>query len=502
MSTVDTGPAVETRQVVLDEIRAGDKFVLVTHENPDGDALGSLVGMQRLLVTLGKDSVMFMAADEFPLPYEYRFFDFEGLQSHPPDDLDERTIIFLDCGNIDRNPVGAFKGEDAHILNIDHHHDNTRFGTVNHVVEDASCTAEIVWDLLNELRVEPTLEIAEALYVGLVTDTGRFMYENTGPRAHVMAAHLIDAGIDVHEIYRRLYEGMPYSKLELLGRALAHVRRFDDGRLTVTRLTRDDFRLAGAEESYSEGIIDQLRSVEGTKVAALARESSTARAGARRSRCAPPTGRSTSRSSRERAAAAGTARPPASRPSCPTRSSSPSCASRSPPSCSVPWTASSSSTSPPARPRTTSRSPSRRGLGVRKAGHAGTLDPFATGLLLVLVGRARRAQRFLMALPKCYETVARSARRRPPATPRARSRRPARCRPRTSSCPPADCASARRPTARSGGRGRRAYERARAGEDVDVPEREVTVHRFEQLWREGDRAAFSSSARSGRTCAR
>jgi bifunctional oligoribonuclease and PAP phosphatase NrnA len=272
VSTVDASHGVNTRQLVLDEIRAADKFVLVTHENPDGDALGSLVGMQRLLVALDKASVMFMAADEFPLPYEYRFFDFEGLQSHPPDDLDERTIIFLDCGNIDRNPVGAFKGDDAHILNIDHHHDNTRFGTVNHVVEDASCTAEIVWDLLNELRVEPTLEIAEALYVGLVTDTGRFMYENTGPRAHVMAAHLIDTGVDVHEIYRRLYEGMPYSKLELLGRALARVQRFDDGRLTVTRLTRDDFRLAGAEESYSEGIIDQLRSVEGTKVAALARE--------------------------------------------------------------------------------------------------------------------------------------------------------------------------------------------------------------------------------------
>jgi phosphoesterase RecJ-like protein len=275
VSTLHTGPAhpaVETRQAVIDEIRSADKFVLVTHENPDGDALGSLVGMQRLLVALDKDSVMFMAADEFPLPYEYRFFDFEGLQSHPPEDVDERTIIFLDCGNIDRNPVSAFKGDDAHILNIDHHHDNTRFGTVNHVVEDASCTAELVWDLLNELRVEPTLEIAEALYVGLVTDTGRFMYENTGPRAHMMAAHLIDVGVDVHEIYRRLYEGMPYSKLELLGRALAHVQRFDDGRLTVTQLTRDDFRLAGAEESYSEGIIDQLRSVEGTKVAALARE--------------------------------------------------------------------------------------------------------------------------------------------------------------------------------------------------------------------------------------
>jgi phosphoesterase RecJ-like protein len=125
---------------------------------------------------------------------------------------------------------------------------------------------------MHALQVEPTIEIAEALYVGLVTDTGKFMYENTGVRAHLMAAELIDAGVDVHGIYRRLYEGMPYAKLELLARALAHVERFDGGRLAYTRLTRDDFRLSGAEDSYSEGIIDHLRSVEGTKVAALARE--------------------------------------------------------------------------------------------------------------------------------------------------------------------------------------------------------------------------------------
>ena len=80
--------------------------------------------------------------------------------------------MFLDCGNIDRNPADALKRDGAHILNIDHHHDNTRFGTVNHVVPDASCTAEIVWDLMHGLGVEPTPPIAEALYVGLVTDTG------------------------------------------------------------------------------------------------------------------------------------------------------------------------------------------------------------------------------------------------------------------------------------------------------------------------------------------
>jgi phosphoesterase RecJ-like protein len=272
VSAIESGSALATRDQVIEELRAAERFVLVTHEHPDGDALGSLVAMHRVLRTLGKDSVMLMSADEFPLPYEYRFFDLDGLQSVPPPDVEERTVIFLDCGNIDRNEADVVKREGMHILNLDHHHDNTRFGTVNHVVEDASCTAEIVWDLMRALEVEPTTETAEALYVGLVTDTGKFMYENTGVRAHIMAAELVEAGVDVHGIYRRLYEDMPYAKLELLGRALTHLQRYDDGTLTYSRLSRDDFRMAGAEESYSEGIIDHLRSVEGTKVAALARE--------------------------------------------------------------------------------------------------------------------------------------------------------------------------------------------------------------------------------------
>lgn len=261
-----------TRSQVLEEIRGAEKFLLVTHENPDGDALGSLVAMHEILVELGKDSIMFMDADEFPLPYEYRFFSLDGLQSVAPADIDERTIVFLDCGNIDRNPADALKFDGAHILNVDHHHDNTHFGTVNHVVPEASCTAEIVWDLMRGLGVQPTVSIAEALYVGLVTDTGKFMYENTGTRAHVMAAELIDAGVDVHDIYRRIYEGIPYGKLALLARGLGRVERYDGGSLTLTRLTVEDYRESGAEENYSEGFVDHLRSVEGTAVAALVRD--------------------------------------------------------------------------------------------------------------------------------------------------------------------------------------------------------------------------------------
>jgi bifunctional oligoribonuclease and PAP phosphatase NrnA len=260
-----------SRDQVLDALRGAERFLLVTHENPDGDALGSLVAMQGILRALGKDSRMFIAPDEFPLPYEYRFFDLDGLVTEVPADLHERLVVFLDCGNIDRNPAVLGNG-DLRIVNVDHHHDNTRFGAIDHVVAEASCTAEIVWDLMRGLGVRPSPEMAEALYVGLVTDTGRFMYENTGTRAHVMAAELIAAGVDVHALYRRLYEGVPFAKLQLLSRALGNVQRHDGGRLTMSRLTRADFLDSGAEESYSEGIIDHLRAVEGTKVAALVRE--------------------------------------------------------------------------------------------------------------------------------------------------------------------------------------------------------------------------------------
>jgi phosphoesterase RecJ-like protein len=267
----DNGASAD-RERVLEELRSAQRMIVVAHEHPDGDALGSLIGMQGALTALGKDCLMFIDSSELPLPQEYSFLSLSGLVSSPPNDLDERTVVFLDCGNLERNPAEALQRPGMHILNIDHHHDNTHFGTVNLVVPDASCTAEIVWDLMQGLGVAPTQEIAEALYVGLITDTGRFMYENTGPRAHRMAADLIEAGVDVHEIYRRVYEGVPYGKLALLARGLAKVERYDSGRLTVTELDAADFAESGAEESYSEGVIDHLRAVQGTAVAALVRD--------------------------------------------------------------------------------------------------------------------------------------------------------------------------------------------------------------------------------------
>ena len=269
-----TSVALHTREQVLREIRRGERFAVVTHENLDGDALGSLVAMHAVLRALGKDAVVVIAPEEFPLPPEYRFFALEGLCTEPPDDLQRRTAIFLDCGNLDRNPLAELRDAEP-LLNIDHHHDNTGFGTINLVEPHASCTAEIVWDLMGGLGVEPDPQVAEALYMGLITDTGRFMYENTTPRSHRMAAALLEAGVDVPAVYKRLYEDLPAGKLTLLGLALGHLQRYDDGELTIATLSAADFRSAEAEDSYSEGIIDQLRALHGTKVAALVRELSS-----------------------------------------------------------------------------------------------------------------------------------------------------------------------------------------------------------------------------------
>jgi phosphoesterase RecJ-like protein len=157
-------------------------------------------------------------------------------------------------------------------IDLDHHHDNSRFATISHVVADASSTGEIVRDLLRLLDVPLTPAIAEALYVALVTDTGRFQYTNTTPKALRLAAELVEAGVDVQRVFRGIYESVEFAKLKLLARALERAKVYDGGRLVISYLLRGDFHELGVGEEYAEGIIDYLRSVEGAELAATIRE--------------------------------------------------------------------------------------------------------------------------------------------------------------------------------------------------------------------------------------
>src|SRR6476646_1424351 len=256
---------------VADAIRDHDRFVITTHENPDGDALGSLLASKLALEQLGKDTVMVLHGDA-PLPNEYAFMQLGDLQRRWPDDVSERVLLAVDCANESRIADPEVLGRVPLSIDVDHHHDNTRFGRINLIVADASSTGEVLRDLFRELNVELTPDIAEALYIALVTDTGRFQYTNTTPKALRLAAELVEAGADVHRVFQGVYESVQFAKLKLLARALERAQVYEGGRIVVSYLVRTDFTEVGAPEAYSEGIIDYLRAVEGSELAALIRE--------------------------------------------------------------------------------------------------------------------------------------------------------------------------------------------------------------------------------------
>jgi bifunctional oligoribonuclease and PAP phosphatase NrnA len=257
---------------VADAIRSNDRFLLVTHENPDGDALGSILALKLALDSLGKDSVMFVGG-EMALPPDYEFMPLEGLRRELPEDTAGRVVLSVDSATAPRTRIPPEVLASAPIVvDVDHHHDNTRFGTINLVVPDASSTAEIVRDLLRELDVSLTPEIAEAIYIALDTDTGRFQYANTTQRAHELAIELMEYGVEPQEIFRRIYEAVPFARQKLKGKALDRARLYEDGRMIATYLLRADFEELGVGEEYAEGVIDELRAVKGVELAMTVRE--------------------------------------------------------------------------------------------------------------------------------------------------------------------------------------------------------------------------------------
>ena len=259
-------------RAVAEALRSRDGFLIVTHENPDGDALGSLLAMKLGLERLGKDSVPFLPG-ESGIPGDLSLLDLEGLPRELPADAEERVLLALDCANAAR--MGAAADLLARVplsINVDHHHDNTRFGTINLVLAHASSTGEIVAGILRELGVELTREIAEPIYVALMTDTGRFGYTNTTPEAHDLAAELLRAGVDPRRVFQEVYERVALAHLKLVGRAEERAQVYEGGGLIISYLVRTDFEDFGVGEEYGEGIIDRLRAVDGTEMAAMIRE--------------------------------------------------------------------------------------------------------------------------------------------------------------------------------------------------------------------------------------
>lgn len=277
MSTsTSSGGRVAGREATVAEVAAiladaGRRFALTCHHNPDGDAIGSMLGLARAMRARGIDVVL-AHPDPDPVPGDLAFMvrDGEEIAAALPADIGERTLVTLDCaseGRLWRTPEHERAGT---LVNVDHHQDNTRFGDLNLVHPTASSCAEVVAHLLDEAGWPLTLDVAEPLYVGIVTDTGRFCYANTGAEAHRVAARMIEGGLDVSAIARRLYEEQPPERMVLLGRALGRAQLRAGGRLMLSALTAEDFAAAGGDDS--EGIVEVLREVRGVEVAGLVRE--------------------------------------------------------------------------------------------------------------------------------------------------------------------------------------------------------------------------------------
>jgi phosphoesterase RecJ-like protein len=257
---------------VAERLRAESRVLAVSHESPDGDALGCLSAFLVICDRLGVQAAAYVPGD-VPLPVEYRFLprvdtilrgDFPAV---PPG----TSVYYFDCASTLRcDREGAT--EEVKSVNIDHHHDNPSFGEFNLIDAAAASSTALLFEICKEGGFDLPEEAAVGLYVGLVTDTGRFQYSNTSPTAHRMAAELQELGVDVGLVYRQVYESTPLPKLRLLARALMHLEVRLSGALVVSWLNNADFVMAEADESHSEGIIDTLRRIQGVRVAALARE--------------------------------------------------------------------------------------------------------------------------------------------------------------------------------------------------------------------------------------
>ena len=249
-------------------MRGESQVALAVHENPDSDAVGAAAGMLDLFARLGVAALLHTDPGvELPLADE--FLPAGLLAAGPP--AAGATLYALDCGSAERLAVslGAWQGR---IVNIDHHHDNTRFGQLNLVDATASSASQIVCEIAAALGLRFSPAAAAALYAGISFDTGHFQHSSTSAATFACCARLVSDGADPNAIYKLLFGRRSLASLRLWARAIAAARPAAGGRAMIAPLSAADFAASGASDDETEGIVDALRSVPGVEVAALVRQ--------------------------------------------------------------------------------------------------------------------------------------------------------------------------------------------------------------------------------------
>lgn len=254
---------------ILTEIQKSDRICIVGHVRPDGDCIGSQLGLAMALKNAGK-SVTVWNEDE--IPSKLKFLDVDGLTQKPEPGCQFDCVIAVDAASLDRlGNVGPCLENNRMLINIDHHPSNTRYGDVNWISPEPS-TGELVYQLLNAAQWKITPPIADCLFTAVSTDTGSFQYPTTKPETYRVAGDLVQSGADLAKICDEVYQSYSLSRMRLLRHVFNRFRLKFDNQLAYFWLKKEDFRSTGANPADTEGLIDHIRSIDPVIVACVFEE--------------------------------------------------------------------------------------------------------------------------------------------------------------------------------------------------------------------------------------
>jgi phosphoesterase RecJ-like protein len=255
---------------ITETIKKANSFIIVSHLDPDGDTMGSMIALGEILEIMGKKVTLFC---QDPVPDIYHFLPHASkVKTEIPSTQKYDLGIVVDAGSIKRVGRGIEALLQAkQVINIDHHSDNTLYGDIN-LVQSVSSVAEIIFELAESLKVKLTPSIAQCLMAALMTDTGTFRYDNTTVRTLEIAVSLTRSGAVPSQIAKEVYESKPLSAMQLMAKALSNAKTSKNGRLIWTFVSRSSMNKMGARDQDAMGIVDVLRSIKGVEVAVVIRE--------------------------------------------------------------------------------------------------------------------------------------------------------------------------------------------------------------------------------------
>ncbi len=254
---------------IISAIRGNDNFAILTHINPDGDALGSMLALNTALRALGKKSTAILLA---PVPRKYAMDELPlDFKMYDPADRGYDCVISVDCADFGRLGEAKSLFAEKFSINIDHHTSNNGFGNVSHVAAEPSC-GEIIYDLIHALGAQVDKKMAAALYVAISTDTGNFTYDNTVADTFERVSALVRTGIPLSRIANRLYNEKSLESTLLIGKVIGNLRLYFDAQVAITHITLGDLQDTGASPEDCETVINYARDIDTVELAVFIRQ--------------------------------------------------------------------------------------------------------------------------------------------------------------------------------------------------------------------------------------